>query len=523
MGSRVLVVDDEKLVRWGLRKALEEADLEVDEAGTVEEAREALTRETPDLVLLDLRLPDGSGIDVLREMKKSVPRVPAVVITAHASIDGAVEAMKEGAYDYVSKPFELDELTQTVARALEASRLREEVAHQREEDLKAYLVGGMIAVSPPMLEVARMVRRVARSEGDHDPCCSGRAESARVWWRRPSTRSGATPSGPFMHITCTALPETLLESELFGHEKGAFTDAHLRKRGLFELANGGTVFLDEIGDLPASLQGKLLRFLEDKVFRRVGGSRDIQVTTRIIAATNKDLAKETQEGRFRKDLYYRLRVIPIEIPPLRRRPEDIEPLVEAFVRHFNGEFNKSVRGVEPEALRCMRAYGWPGNVRELRNALERAVLLVDGEYPDPPGPAVGDARPARVLGGLGRARAIRAAAERHELRGARARPRAPGPGAHARQPDARGLPAGDEPRPDPLPHPGSSSWTRSPETTSSAPGKIARPCGLSRTPGGARDPTSGVAHPAPPWPDVCGRSADPSRSEALQDVLVESS
>jgi len=376
--SRILVVDDEKMVRWGLRRALEESGYQVDEAATAAEALESISGETPDMVLLDFKLPDRSGIEVLREMKKVAPRVPAVMITAHASIDGAVEAMKEGAYDYISKPFEVEDVTQTVGRALEAGRLREEVARQREERLKEYRVHGMVAKSPGMHEVARMVQRVARSEAT-TILLLGESGVGKGMVARALHTEGAACDRPFMHITCTALPETLLESELFGHEKGAFTDARTQKRGLFELADGGTVFLDEIGDLSPSLQGKLLRFLEDKVFRRVGGSRDIQVGVRIIAATNKDLAKEAEEGRFRNDLYYRLRVIPIEIPPLRERPEDIEPLLMWFVRHFNTEFHKSVEGIEPAALERMVAYAWPGNVRELRNAVERAVLLVEGD------------------------------------------------------------------------------------------------------------------------------------------------
>jgi len=378
MEARVLVVDDEKMVRWGLRRALEGVGLEVEETGTAAEALASLHREAPDLVLLDLHLPDGSGIDVLRDMKKNMPLVPAVLITAHASIDGAVEAMKEGAYDYISKPFELDDVTQTVARALEASRLREEVARQREEGLKDYRVGGMIAAAPAMREVVTMIRRVARSEAS-TILLLGESGAGKGIVARALHTEGKAAGRPFMHITCTALPETLLESELFGHEKGAFTDARTQKRGLFELADGGTVFLDEIGDLSPALQGKLLRFLEDKVFRRVGGSRDIKVSVRIIAATNKDLAKDVEEDRFRKDLYYRLRVIPIEIPPLRERREDIEPLVRAFVQHFNVEFGKSVEDITPEALECLRAYSWPGNVRELRNAVERAVLLLENE------------------------------------------------------------------------------------------------------------------------------------------------
>ena len=377
MGSRILVVDDEKMVRWGLRKALEEAGYEVDEATTAAEALEAAAGEVPDMVLLDYKLPDRSGIEVLRSLRKSAPRLPVVMITAHASIGGAVEAVKEGVYDYISKPFEVEEVIQTVGRALEAGKLREEVARQREEGLRDYRLQSLVAESPVMKEVVRLIRRVAASEAT-TILLLGESGVGKGLVARALHFEGAAWEWPFMHITCTALPETLLESELFGHEKGAFTDAKTQKKGLFELADGGTVFLDEIGDLSQALQGKLLRFLEEKAFRRVGGTRDIRVSVRIVAATNKDLAREVEEGRFRSDLYFRLRVIPIEIPPLRERREDILPLAESFVRHFEREFHKRVLAIEPAAVELLEGYGWPGNVRELRNAIERAVLLMEG-------------------------------------------------------------------------------------------------------------------------------------------------
>jgi DNA-binding NtrC family response regulator len=378
MGSRILVVDDEKLVRWTLRQALEEAGYQVDEAGDTREAIAAIARELPDLVLLDYRLPDQSGLAVLRELRGLGSNVPVVMITAHASVGGAVEAMKEGAYDYVSKPFEIEEVLQTVARALEAGRLRAEVARQRAEDLRSSGVEGMIAASESMQEVLRLVRRVAASEATTILILGESGVGKGMIARALHAGSTGASDRPFLHITCTALPETLLESELFGHEKGAFTDAKAQKKGLFELADSGTVFLDEIGDLSPSLQGKLLRFLEDKVFRRVGGTRDLRVSVRIIAATNKDLAAEVASERFRRDLYYRLKVIPIEVPPLRQRREEILPLADSFIRHFNRELRKHVRGVSTEAAELMRAYDWPGNVRELRNAIERAVLLTEG-------------------------------------------------------------------------------------------------------------------------------------------------
>jgi two-component system, NtrC family, response regulator AtoC len=377
MGSRILVVDDEKMVRWALHQALEEVGYQVDEAASVREALEAIAREGPDLVLLDYRLPDETGLEVLRSLQKTAARVPVVMITAHASIGGAVEAMKEGAYDYISKPFEIEDVLQTVARALEAGKLREEVARQREEGMRTFGLQNIVATSPSMRDVVRLLSRVAGSEAS-TILILGESGVGKGLIARALHFEGKAWERPFVNITCTALPEALLESELFGHEKGAFTDAKAQKKGLVELADGGTVFLDEIGDLSPGLQGKLLRFLEDKVFRRVGGTRDIRVSVRVVAATNKDLGKEVEAGRFRRDLYFRLKVIPLEIPPLRERREDIQPLAQSFVLHFDSELRKSVQGIDQAAASLMLAYPWPGNVRELRNAIERAVLLTDG-------------------------------------------------------------------------------------------------------------------------------------------------
>jgi DNA-binding NtrC family response regulator len=376
MPPRVLVVDDEELVRWSLRQELERAGYLVDEASTAAAALESALRDLPDLVLLDHRLPDRTGVEVLRELKKALPRLPVVMLTAHASIDGAVEAMKEGAYDYLTKPFEVDDVLRALRRATEAAHLREELAQVRERGQREYGLANVIGPSSAMRDAVRMVQRVASSEAS-TILLLGESGVGKGLIARALHVEGAARERPFQNITCTALPENLLESELFGHERGAFTDAKVLKKGLFELADGGTVFLDEIGDMSLVLQGKLLRFLEEKAFRRVGGTRDIHVVARIIAATNKDLEKEVEAGRFRRDLYYRLRVIPIVIPPLRERQEDIEPLAAHFLAHFNAEFHKAITGFSPEVLEGLRRYSWPGNVRELRNAIERAVLLAD--------------------------------------------------------------------------------------------------------------------------------------------------
>ena len=378
MDTRVLVVDDEKLIRWSIKQALEQAGYLVDQAGTAGEALTAFESEAPDLVLLDYQLPDRTGVEVMADLRKIAPRVPVIMITAHASVSGAVEAVKEGVYDYISKPFDIQELLQTVSCALEASRLREVVAWQRGHALKGCTTADVVAESPAMKQVMHIIQRIASSEAG-TVLLLGESGVGKGLIARVLHHEGNSAAEAFMNIACTSLPEQLLESELFGHEKGAFTDAKVQKRGLIELADKGTVFLDEIGEVPLGLQVKLLGFLEDRLFRRVGGVRDIQVSARVIAATNKDLEREVTEGRFRSDLFYRLKVIPITIPPLRRRREDLPALTEMLIRHFNSEFGKSVRGVDEEASRAMAAYPWPGNVRELRNALERAVLLGEGE------------------------------------------------------------------------------------------------------------------------------------------------
>ncbi|MBK7878284.1 MAG: sigma-54-dependent Fis family transcriptional regulator [Planctomycetes bacterium] len=371
---RVLLVDDERLICASLRRLLGASGFQVSEANTVAGGIAALERELPDLLLLDYHLPDGIGLEVLQAARKLAPGLPVVMITAHASIHGAVEAIRLGAYDYIAKPFEQEDLLQTIGRALETSQLRDEVAHHRDEGRRDFAASSLIAESPAMKEVLQLIERVASSEAT-TILLLGESGVGKGLIARALHYQGTAASSPFLDITCTALPENLLESELFGHEKGAFTDARAQKKGLLELAEGGTAFLDEIGDLSGALQGKLLRFLEEKSFRRVGGTRDIRLALRIVAATNKDLEREVAEGRFRPDLYFRLKVIPIEIPPLRHRREDVTPLVQSFVQHFNHEFHKTVRGFEPAALRLLQDYPWPGNVRELRNAVERAVLL----------------------------------------------------------------------------------------------------------------------------------------------------
>ncbi|MGA2384642.1 MAG: sigma 54-interacting transcriptional regulator [Gemmatimonadales bacterium] len=374
-GERLLIVEDDPLLLSVLAERLRREGLEVTAAATLAEARKALDAAEPDVGLLDLRLPDGEGLSLLREQ---APKSEAVwvVMTAHATVSSAVEALKLGAKDYLEKPFTLDRAVATIRQALEMTALRREVAALRSSSSHAGTT--VIGESAPMRRVFELVERLAAVDAT-TVLIEGESGTGKGAIAQALHRLSKRSAGPFLNVTSSALPETLMESELFGHEKGAFTDAHAAKRGLVEMAAGGTLFLDEVGELTPGVQAKLLRFIEEKTFRRLGGTRDLVVDVRIMAATNRDLAAEVAAGRFRADLFYRLRVIPITLPPLRDRREDILPLVKHFVAHFNREFGKKVREIAPEAEALLMAYRWPGNVRELRNVIERAVLLTDGE------------------------------------------------------------------------------------------------------------------------------------------------
>jgi two-component system response regulator AtoC len=374
-GERILIVEDDPLLLSVLAERLKREGLDVTTAATLAEARKALDAADPDVGLLDLRLPDGEGLSLLRE---AAPRGQSgwVVMTAHATVSSAVEALKLGARDYLEKPFTLDRAVATVRQALELTALKREVAALRDRSSLAGTT--VIGESPAMRRVFELVERLAAVDAT-TVLIEGESGTGKGAIAQALHRLSKRSSGPFLDVTSSALPETLMESELFGHEKGAFTDAHAAKRGLVEMADGGTLFLDEVGELAPGVQGKLLRFIEDKTFRRVGGTRDLVVDVRIMAATNRDLAAEVAAGRFRADLFYRLRVIPITLPPLRERREDIAPLCKHFVAHYNREFSKRVREISPEAQAMLASYAWPGNVRELRNVIERAVLLTDGE------------------------------------------------------------------------------------------------------------------------------------------------
>ncbi len=372
--ERLLVLDDDSLIREVLAERLARRGYRVDKAASLAEARRLLARTTPDLALLDVKLPDGEGTELLQELADE-GAVPCVMMTAHGTVASAVEALKIGAEDFLEKPFTLDRLETTLRHVLERTRLRREVRALRERSGPG--ARGIVGSSPAMQEVMDMVRRVAPAE-NATALLLGETGTGKGMIARALHDLGPRAKGPFVNVTCSALAATLMESELFGHERGAFTDARTLKRGLVEVATGGTLFLDEIGELSPALQSKLLRFLEDRTFRRVGGTEDLSVDTRIVAATNRDLAREVEEGRFREDLYYRLRVVPITLPPLRHRRGDVRELLVAFIDAFNRDLGKSVREVAPDAMSLLEAYDWPGNVRELRNVVERAVLLSDG-------------------------------------------------------------------------------------------------------------------------------------------------
>ena len=374
--KKILIVDDDKLTRWSLSQKLAEWAHTAVEAETGEAGLRMIQEEAPDLVLLDMKLPDGRGTDFLDEIRRTWADLPVIMITAYGVIEDVVTAMRRGAYDFITKPFDDPKLQSTIQHALEASVLKRKISAYREIDQKKFSPGPIVGDTPAMVRVLDMARRVAESEaaiillqGESGTGKDLLAQSIHAW----SRRRGA----PFLAINCSAIPETLLESELFGYEKGAFTDAKQQKRGLVELADEGTLFLDEIGSLSLGLQAKLLRFLETSTFKRVGGLRDVKVDLRVIAATNHDLERMCGEGRFRQDLFYRLSICPLTLPALSERRGDIPALARHFIDHFNRKFNKTIRGFTPDAEALLLEYVWPGNVRELKNAVERAMIFED--------------------------------------------------------------------------------------------------------------------------------------------------
>ncbi len=376
MSRRVLVADDEKNMRWVLSQALTAEGYEVLEAASGKEALAAIEEQQPDIVVLDHKMPPPDGLEVLRRIRGKGSTIPVIMLTAHGNVASAVEAMKAGATEYLTKPFDLEELKLGIEKALRLAELAAEVDRLRAEVDREYDIEGIVASDPKMLEILKVVRTVAPTNATvmiYGESGTGKELVARAL-HKLSSRSGK----PFISVSAAALPETLLESELFGYEKGAFTGAMQAKPGRFEMANGGTLFLDEIGDISPAVQVKLLRVLQERTFERLGGTRSIEVDVRVIAATNRDLQRLIAEGSFREDLFYRLNVVPLTLPPLRQRKGDI-PLL---VAHFLEKHNASGKRFTPEAIGVLVDYQWPGNIRELENIVERIAILAKGDVID---------------------------------------------------------------------------------------------------------------------------------------------
>ena len=378
MSVRVLIIEDESLIRWSLRQKFEERNYDVSEAENGDAAMRAIEEDVYDLIMLDYKLPDMTGLDILRKLRKTDQDVVVIMMTAFSSIENAVEAIKLGAFDYLAKPFDMDQLMLMVDKSLETTKLRREVRELRRHLQHEYGSDQIIGQDSSMMQVLDLVNGVARS-GATTVFLRGETGTGKDLIAGLIHYSSERATKPFMNITCTAISETLLESELFGHERGAFTDARSQKKGLFELADGGTVFLDEVGDMPPALQAKLLHFLEHRRLRRVGGTTEIPVDVRIIAATNREIEQAIEDGGFRRDLFYRLNVVSLFLPPLRDRGDDVELLTQHFVNRYAKEFKKTINKIEGPAFEKLRHYNWPGNVRELRNVIERAVLLCKGD------------------------------------------------------------------------------------------------------------------------------------------------
>ena len=372
----ILVVEDQDSIRHFVVKALEDEGHAVTGVGSVREARVAVERDMPDLAFLDLKLPDGNGLELLREIKRVQPEVAVILMTAFGELETAVEAMSAGAYWFMKKPFEQEELLALTSRALESQKMWLELRRLRNQAFSDEEF--LHSSSPAMQETYAIAEQVARGDTT-SVLIEGESGTGKEYFANLIHRMSARHAQPFVEINCAAIPSELLESELFGHEKGAFTDARAQKLGLMEMANGGTLFLDEIGELAPMLQVKLLRVLERRTFRRVGGTKDIAVNLRVISATNQDLEKMVREGNFREDLYYRLKVVPLLVPPLRERREDILPLARLFMERFAKAFKKAFRGISDSAEQVLVDYPWPGNIRELKNLMERTVLLEKAE------------------------------------------------------------------------------------------------------------------------------------------------
>ncbi len=379
MKETILIVDDEEIISESLSEYLTGKGYIVDTTDNLKTAKELAENRFYDLILLDLKLPDGLGTELLSHINKLEEKPIVIVMTAYGTVENAVTAMKRGAYDFIQKPFRTKDIELIVKLALETRKLDREVRQLLKTQAERYGIKNIIGQSASMQEIFQIIKKVSRS-GANSILILGESGTGKELVARAIHYESKRAVWPFVAINCSAIPPHLLESELYGHERGAFTDAKERKIGLFEKANKGSLFLDEIGDMSPDLQTKLLRTLEDKKIRRIGGTDDIPLDIQIIAATNQNLEKLVEEGRFRKDLYFRLKIIEIKIPPLRDRKEDIEPLLKLFINQFNNQTNKKFKGVSKEALKLFLNYDYPGNVRELKNIVEKIVILEEGDY-----------------------------------------------------------------------------------------------------------------------------------------------
>jgi two-component system response regulator AtoC len=382
MKPSILIVDDDDVMQETLSDVLKKKDYEIFSVGSGIGALSVIKKNIIDLILLDMRLPDVDGLEILRKIKEFDTEILVIIMTAYSDVQTAVSAMKLGAYHYINKPFELEELQLLIEKGLETKSLINEVRRLHRQHEVEYQNSYIHGVSPQIQYVKKLIEMISQTYKT-SVLIQGESGTGKELAANAIHFNSKRSSRPLMKINCSAIPDSLLESELFGYEKGAFTDAKNTKKGLFELADGGTIFLDEIGEMKPFLQSKILRVLENQTFMRLGGEREIKVDVRIIAATNRDLETLVKEGFFRKDLYYRLKVMVVEMPPLCQRVEDILLLSNIFIQENNKEYNKSIKGFSEEAKKLMIQYIWPGNVRELKNVIERAMILTDQEYITP--------------------------------------------------------------------------------------------------------------------------------------------
>ncbi len=374
--KKILVVDDEKLIRWSLKKILEKENYEVSLAESGEEALASINKNIPDLLILDLCLPDLDGIQILEMFHKNHCTLPVLIISAVNSVDSAVKAMKLGAFDYISKPFNIEEVKLAVNKAIKADQLRDEIEYKRGKEGQRFSFENIIGNHPSMKKIIKLAGQLAKSDAP-TILIQGESGTGKDMLARAIHYQSKSSMHMSVEINCTAIPANLLESELFGYEAGAFTDAKKRKKGLFEMAEGGTILLEEVGDMPREMQVKLLKVLEDRRLRRVGGMTDVNIDVRVIATTNRNLEEEVSLGNFREDLFYRMNVITLEMPPLRERKDDIVILAERFISEYNARFRKNTLSISPSAKQLLLNYYWPGNIRQLKNVIERIMILED--------------------------------------------------------------------------------------------------------------------------------------------------